>query len=95
MNADKEEGTGSGASSETLKTSPPPSTEGEHPKKYTSVHSVGISHDRNARFRRSMEVYTLTSPYYILTSVLCDARKCLWYCCVNLFNIIILFIFVI
>eukprot|EP00026_Physarum_polycephalum_P011982 Phypoly_transcript_12236.p1 GENE.Phypoly_transcript_12236~~Phypoly_transcript_12236.p1 ORF type:complete len:288 (+),score=67.00 Phypoly_transcript_12236:108-971(+) len=55
MNADKEEGSGSGATSETLKTSSSPSTEGEHPKKYTSVHSVGISHDRNARFRRSME----------------------------------------
>jgi len=57
MNADKEEGTGSGAISEnsTLKTSPPPATEGEPPKKYTSVNSVGISHDRNARFRRSME----------------------------------------
>jgi len=56
MNADKEEGTtGLPAEHSTLKTSPPPSTEGEAPKKYTSVHSVGISHDRNARFRRSME----------------------------------------
>lgn len=25
------------------------------PRKYTSVHSVGIAHDRNARYRRSME----------------------------------------
>lgn len=51
MNADKEEGVGSGASSENI----PPSHEKEAPRKYTSVSSVGISHDRNARFRRSME----------------------------------------
>jgi len=29
--------------------------DGEPPRKYTSVKSVGISHDRNARYRRSME----------------------------------------
>jgi len=33
----------------------PPVQDGEAPRKYTSVCSVGISHDRNARFRRSME----------------------------------------
>jgi protein phosphatase PTC1 len=29
--------------------------ESSHGRKYTSVNSVGIAHDRNARFRRSME----------------------------------------
>lgn len=59
MNADKEEGMGCGASSENsavIRPSTSPSHEGEAPtRKYTSVNSVGISHDRNARFRRSME----------------------------------------
>lgn len=55
MDADKEEGTSPSTTTENNKASPPPATEGEAPKKYTSVHSVGISHDRNARFRRSME----------------------------------------
>jgi len=52
MNADKEEGAnGSGE----IRPSATPTTEAETPRKYTSVRSVGISHDRNARFRRSME----------------------------------------
>jgi len=57
MNPDKEEGMGCGASSENnaVKPSHPPEKEGEAPRKYTSVKSVGISHDRNARYRRSME----------------------------------------
>lgn len=54
MNADKEEGASSGAAAENSTLSPS-SHEGEAPRKYTSVKSVGISHDRNARFRRSME----------------------------------------
>lgn len=37
-------------------TSTPTSSHSQEPeRKYTSVNSVGISHDRNARFRRSME----------------------------------------
>lgn len=57
MNPDKEEGASSGAAeNSTLRPSNTPSHEGDHaPRKYTSVRSVGISHDRNARFRRSME----------------------------------------
>jgi len=58
MNADKEEGMGCGASSDNsavIRPSTSPSPDGETPRKYTSVHSVGISHDRNARYRRSME----------------------------------------
>lgn len=55
MDANKEEGA-SGADASELRPSSTPSThEGEAPRKYTSVSSVGISHDRNARFRRSME----------------------------------------
>lgn len=57
MNADKEEGANNGAAGENITVRPTasPSHEGEAPRKYTSVKSVGISHDRNARFRRSME----------------------------------------
>jgi len=36
-------------------TTPSLHTSQEGPRKYTSVNSVGIAHDRNARFRRSME----------------------------------------
>jgi len=57
MNADKEEGVGSVAAPEnsTLRPYSSPTHEGEGPRKYTSVHSVGIAHDRNARYRRTME----------------------------------------
>jgi len=36
-------------------TSTPTTSHDSAPRKYTSVNSVGIAHDRNARFRRSME----------------------------------------
>jgi len=53
MSADSE--SESSGSSSTPVTSPTSSHNQEGPRKYTSVNSVGISHDRNARFRRSME----------------------------------------
>jgi len=43
----------SGEKTPTLPHTNPP--EAPHARKYTSVNSVGIAHDRNARFRRSME----------------------------------------
>jgi hypothetical protein len=60
MDADKEEGVAGVVPTQensSLRASPTPTQE-EQPvcKKYTAVQSVGISHDRNARFRRSMEV---------------------------------------
>lgn len=47
-----------GSGDKTPVSTPPPAhtPEAAHGRKYTSVNSVGISHDRNARFRRSMEV---------------------------------------
>lgn len=52
----KEEGTNNAAMGSGASTNSPSSDNNEHtPKKYTSVKSVGISHDRNARFRRTME----------------------------------------
>lgn len=55
MNTDSTEGLmGSGPSS-TQSPANPTSVRIDGDRKYSSIRSVGISHDRNARFRRSME----------------------------------------
>lgn len=52
MSTNEEE---SGGDKTPVSSPPPHPHENTQARKYTSVNSVGISHDRNARFRRSME----------------------------------------